>query len=101
MSDYIINSTSKASIYLSLVLNSLSIDGVTSEEICIGTIIPFPQNELKSVCDSNNYRGIILSSCIAKVFDHVLLNCNRKAFSTSIYNLDLRRIIQLFNVHLL
>ena len=83
MSDYIINSTSKASIYLSLVLNSLLIHGVAPEEMCIGTIIPIPKDKRKSICDSNNYRGITLSSCIGKVLDHVLLNCNRKAFSTS------------------
>ena len=63
------------------MLNSLLIHDVAPEEMCIGTIIPIPKNKRKSICDSNNYRGITLSSCIGKVFDHVLLNC--KAFSTS------------------
>ena len=65
------------------MLNSLLIHGVAPEEMCLGTIIPIPQNKRKSICDSNNYRGIILSSCIGKDFDRVLLNCNRKPFSTS------------------
>ena len=62
MSDYIINATSKATLYLSLLFNSIICHGFVPSEMLLGTLIPIPKNKRKSINDSNNYRGITLSS---------------------------------------
>ena len=83
MSDYIINGTKTANIYLSLVMNALYIHGFVPEEICIGTIVPIPKNKRKSMSDSNNYRSITLSSIFGKMFDIIFLKSNMCIFKSS------------------
>ena len=48
-----------------------------------GTIIPIPKNKLKSLNDSNNYRGITLSSILGKLFDNIILQNNKSILNTS------------------
>jgi len=47
------------------------------------TIVPIPKDGNKSMADANNYRGIALSSSIAKVFDLVFLRRNEISLKTS------------------
>ena len=42
-----------------------------------GTIIPIPKNKLKSLNDSNNYRGIALNSILRKLFDNIIVHKNK------------------------
>ena len=46
-------------------------------------IIPIPKNKLKSLNDSNNYRGITLSSILGKLLDNIILQNNKSILNTS------------------
>ena len=46
--------------------------GLVSHSTCSSTIIPIPKGS-QSGCNSNNYRGIALSSILGKVIDLILL----------------------------
>ncbi len=39
----------------------------------LGTMVPIPKNKKKSLCNTDNYRAIALSSIIGKVLDWVIL----------------------------
>ena len=49
----------------------------------LSVVTPVLKNKLGSVNDSENYRGIALSSIFAKLFDIVIINSHRKYFDSS------------------
>ncbi len=49
----------------------------------LNTVIPIPKNRNKSLCTSENYSGIALSSIFGKVLDKVILNKNHDVFKIS------------------
>ena len=81
--DHIINGTNLLNIYLSLLFSSMITHGVTPREILLSTVVPIPKNKRKSVNDSDNFRGIALSSSIGKLLDWILLNSNRCILNSS------------------
>ena len=83
MSNYIINATGKAVLYLSLLFNSIISHGFVPNEMLLSTLIPIPKNKRKSVNDSSNYRGITLSSILGKLLDVVVLKSNANVFKSS------------------
>ena len=57
--------------------------GYIPNKMLISTIIPIPKNRRKSLNDSDNYRGIALSSILGKVLDWVILLSSGDALRTS------------------
>ena len=47
--------------------------GHSAEEILLSTISSLPKSLIADICDSDNYRGIALTSCINKIFDWAIL----------------------------
>jgi hypothetical protein len=81
--DHLIYGSNKLNIYLSLLFSSMINHGCSPNEFLLSTIIPIPKSRRKSSCDSENYRGIALSSVLCKLIDHVILKSNRNIFQTS------------------
>ena len=82
-SDHFINGTAKLNIYLTFLFNVMLVHGFVPDSMLLGTLIPIPKNKRKSLNDSNNYRGITLSSIIGKMFDNILLRNNFEIFRTN------------------
>ena len=70
-------------VLLSLLFNSMLNHGVVPKGMMGDTIIPIPKNKLKSLNDSNNYRGITLSSILGKLFDNIILQNNKSILNNS------------------
>ena len=83
VSDHFVNGTTKANAYLSMFFKSVLTHGVIPDVMLMGTVIPIPKNKRKSLNDSNNYRGITLSSIMGKILDNILLFSNTNVFSSS------------------
>ena len=60
-----------------MLYNLMLKHGYAPDDMLISTVVPIPQNKKKSLNDSNNYRGIALSSIIGKVLELLILNSNR------------------------
>ena len=56
---------------------------VTPHDLLMSTVIPIPKNKRKFLNDSENYRGIALSSGLGKLFDWILLLSNKNVLSAS------------------
>lgn len=82
-SDHILNSTERFQCYTSLLFTAMLKHGYPPDAFLMSTIIPIIKNKRKSKSDSDNYRGIALSSCLGKLFDWVILLNNQDALSTS------------------
>ena len=59
---------------LAVAFNSMFIHGVSSSEINKSMIIPIVKNKRRSASDSDNYRGISLSTVISKLLEIIILN---------------------------
>ena len=57
--------------------------GYCAPNLRLSTIIPIVKNKKSSLNDSNNYRGIALSSIIAKLLDIIILQKNCKNLKSS------------------
>ncbi len=64
MSDNIIHGTHSLYVLLTIVFNAMLIYGVSPDSMILGTMVPIPKNKKKSLCNSDNYRAIALSSII-------------------------------------
>ena len=62
---------------------SMLCHGYASPNICLSTIIPIVKNKKSSLNDSSNYRGIALSSIIAKIIDILIIQSHDKNLVTS------------------
>ena len=56
------------------ILTSMFIHGYTPDELLEATISSLPKDKSASFCDSTNYRGIALISCITKLYDLILID---------------------------
>ena len=77
LSDGIINGYHRLFVYLNMLYNLMLKHGNAPEDMLMSTVVPIPKNKKKSLNDSNNYRGIALSSIIGKVLELLILNSNR------------------------
>ena len=62
--NHLIHGDHMLNVLLSLLFNSMLNHGVVPNGMMSGTIIPIPKNKLKSLNNSNNYRGITISSIL-------------------------------------
>jgi len=70
-SDYFIHAGSALFMHISLLFSGLLVHGCVPECMLTSTVIPIPKGKQANRTDSNNYRGIALSSVFGKLFDLV------------------------------
>ena len=59
--------------YLAIIFRSWLIHGHVTELLLLSTLVPIIKDKLGSLCSSDNYRSIAISSLILKIFDWVLI----------------------------
>ena len=74
MSDHIKLACDELSAHIAMLFTSMSVHGFVPEDFQISTIIPIPKGKNANLTDSDNYRGITVSSVLEKVFDLVVLD---------------------------
>jgi len=74
MSDHIKLACDELSVHIAMLFTSMSVHGFVPEDFQISTIIPIPKGKNANLTDSDNYRGITVSSVLEKVFDLVVLD---------------------------
>ncbi len=82
-SDHLINGCDSLYVYLTMILNAMLIHGISPESMLLGTMVPIPNNKRQSLCNSNNYRAITLSSIIGKILDWIILIKEKHSLSSS------------------
>ena len=82
-SDHFINGTNKLNVLLSQLVSSMLTHGHAPEELLLSTIIPISKDKRKSKNDSDNYRGIALSSILGKLIDIIIIKSQVDVLGTS------------------
>jgi len=65
------------------LFSALIVHGHCPQQLSVSTLIPIPKGSNVNAADSNNYRGIALSSILCKIFDHIILARYQSKFVTS------------------
>ncbi len=73
MSDNIIHGIHSLYVLLTIVFNAMLIHGVNPDSMILGTMVPILKNKKKSLCNSDYYGAITLSSIIGTILDWVIL----------------------------
>ena len=82
-SNLVINAPVSWKNMLKALIESMIIHGHYAQELLLSTLSSLPKNNLGDLCDSDNYRGIALTSCLNKVIDWVILFKYRDQLHTS------------------
>ena len=83
MSTLLIETTDLWKSYFSKLVSAMLYHGQYPSELLISTITSLPKNEQGNLCDSDNYRGITLNSCLTKAIDWMILIKYEFCFKTS------------------
>jgi len=79
-------------LYICLFLTGISINCTVSKDLICSTIIPIPKKSNGTAADSENYRGIALSSILGKILDNVILEKYHDRICTSGLQFGFKRI---------
>ena len=109
-SNLVINSPDCWKLLLSRLFSSMICHGHTPDELLVSTISSLPKSNRGDICNSDNYRGIALTSCINKVLDWVVLikysdnlqtsnlqYAYKPGHSTSMCSLALKEVVNYYN----
>ena len=72
-SDHFINGNKHLQIFLSLLFTHFLVHGFSPDSMILGTMIPIPKDQKKSLRKSSNYSSITLSSILSKILDWIIL----------------------------
>ena len=82
-SNLVINAPISWKNMLKALIESMIIHDHYAQELLLSTLSSLPKNNFGDLCDSDNYRGIALTSCLNKVIDWVILLKYRDQLHTS------------------
>ena len=109
-SNLVINAPDSWVSLLAKLISAMISHGHTADEILLSTISSLPKSTRANICDSNNYRGIALTSSINKVIDWIVLIryegelqtselqfAYKPGHSTSMCSLALKEVVKYYN----
>ncbi len=83
---HVLFSPDVCNVHLSMFATAMTVHGYNAEDLLIGTMVTLPNDHKANVCDSNNYRGICLCSCINKLLEWCMIH----RYGDILYILSLR-----------
>ena len=72
--DHFKNACDDLFVYVSFLFSCMLVRGTVRGDLLISNVIPIPKGRYRNLTDSNNYRGIALSSVFGKILDFIFLN---------------------------
>ena len=83
ISDHVKHAPKRLHTLLSLLLTTSIRHGYMPDDLLLATLSSIPKDPRADLCNSENYRGIALSSCLSKIFDIIVLKKHSKLLCTS------------------
>jgi hypothetical protein len=83
LSNHIKHAPRRMYLLIALLLTVSIRHGYMANEMLLSTLTSIPKDTRGNICESDNYRGIALSSCLCKIQDIVIMNRYSKQLSTS------------------
>ena len=83
ISDHILYASQLYYDQLTMMVTAIFMHGHQPKYLVQSTITSIPKDNKGDLCDDNNYRGITLTSCLAKLIDWIILMRNKEKLNTS------------------
>ncbi len=81
-------------VHLSMLATAMTVHGYNTDDLLFGTMISLLKVHKTNICDSNNYRGIFLFSCINKLLEWCMIHRYGDKLYTSNLQFPLSLVIQ-------
>ncbi len=72
-SNHVIHAPNSFTVHLSFMATAMMVHGYNPQNLLEGTLISLPKNIHADICNSDNYHGICLCSCLTKIIEWVIL----------------------------
>ena len=82
-SNHLLYSPPELTVHVSMLLSAAMSHGHMPSNLLTNTIIPLVKDSRGDICNSDNYRGIALSSCLGKVLEIVIMEKYSDLLQTS------------------
>jgi len=82
-SNHLLYGPPELTVHVSMLLSAAMIHGHMPNSLLTNTIIPLVKDSRGDICNSDNYRGISLSSCLCKVLELVIMDKYGELLHTS------------------
>jgi len=82
-SDHFVNAGPDLSVHIAFLFSAIVSHGYVPRDFVTSTVIPIPKKRNGNMADSENFRGIALSSVFGKIFDNVILQKYQDKLDTS------------------
>jgi len=82
-SDHFVNAGPDLSVHIAFLFTAIVTHGYLPRDFVTSTVIPIPKKRNGNMADSENFRGIALSSVFGKIFDNVILHKYHDKLNTS------------------
>ena len=89
--DHLINACDELYIHVSMCFSAMIVYGIVSEDLLVSCVVPIPKGKNVNSTNSENYRGIALSSILGKCLDRIILNRYADKLMTSPYQFGFKR----------
>ena len=83
ISDHIKHAPKRLHLILALILTTATRHGHMPNELLLASVTSIPKDVRSDLCNSDNYRGIALSSCLSKIYDIIILRKYSNLLCTS------------------
>ena len=70
--DHVIYSSKRCQVLISFLFSCMLTHGYTPDDMLLSSFIPIPKDPLK-LSESDNYRAVVLMSCLSKLLDYIIL----------------------------
>ena len=84
---------------ISLLFSLMLMHGVPPAGLLMSSLVPIPKNKRSSKCDSDNYRQIVISSLMGKLFDIIVLEEQQNSLFTNLLQFIFKKKLPLLYVH--
>lgn len=74
LSNHIKHAPRRMHALIALLLTVCTKHGYIANEMLLSSLTSIPKDPRGNICDSENYRGIALSSCLSKIHDIIIMN---------------------------
>jgi len=92
--DHFVNAGFDLSIKISFIFTAIIYHGSVPKDFVTSTVIPIPKMSNCDMADSENFRGISLSSLFGHIFDNVIFSQFHENLCTSDFQVGLSKLVQ-------
>ena len=97
MSDNLLHGTNCLFRYIACLFTTMLCHRIAPTRFLLSKLVPIPKNKRGNKCDLNNYRQVVISSLLCKVFDIIILDSQSKSLGADVSQFGFKKSSSIIN----